>query len=320
MQTYLKTKPAWMQLLLFMGMAFGLAAVFLLLGSLILAQLTGVSMVALSDTSQWNTSNPNMLTAIRGMILLQFLGVFLVPSLLFAYFSDPKPGQYLGLKAPSNAGYWIIGILIMFIAIPLVEYTGTLNKQVNFGAEIQQQAQRMEKEAAKTIQFMLGTHTVSNLLINLIFIAAFAGIGEELFFRGVLQRIFIKSTRSPWAGIIITAFIFSFFHFQFFGFVPRLLLGVLLGAIYWYSGSLWPAIIAHFLYDAFIIVLAYFNPKMVTDQDASMIDTSYLWIGALISAVLVGAMLWWMNKNSTNSFERVYAGDKIANPDKDFTF
>lgn len=309
-----------MQMLLFLGMTFGLAAVFMSIGMLIISNMTGVSIFALGDISKWDPKNPGMLTAVRGMILLQFLGVFLIPSLLFAYFSDPKPAVYLGLRPPVKAGFWIVGIAIMFLAIPLVEYMGVLNKQLNFGSEMQAQAKKMEEDAARTIQFMLGNNTLSNLFINLVFIAAFAGIGEELFFRGILQRLFIKSTRSPWTGIIITAFFFSFFHFQFFGFVPRFMLGILLGAIYWYSGSLWPAIIAHFAYDAIILILAYLNPKMVTDTNTPMIETSYLWVGALVSAAIVGILLWWMKKNSTNSYERVYAGDRMDRSENDFTF
>ena len=309
-----------MQMLLFLGMTFGLAAVFMSIGMLFISNMTGVSIFALSDISKWDPKNPSMLTAVRGMILLQFLGVFLIPSLLFAYFSDPKPGMYLGLKPPFHAGYWIVGIAIMFLAIPLVEYIGILNKQIHFGADMQAQAKKMEEDAARTIQFMLGNNTLSNLFINLIFIAAFAGIGEELFFRGVLQRLFIKSTRSPWAGIIIAAFFFSFFHFQFFGFFPRFLLGILLGAIYWYSGSLWPAIIAHFAYDAIILVLAYLNPKMVTDANTPMIETAYLWVGALISAAIVGGLLWWMKQNSANSYQKAYASDNMDRSENDFTF
>ena len=309
-----------MQMLLFLGMFLGLTSIFTYLGRIILTNLTGIDLVSLTDPSKLDFSNPATLTALRGMLLLQFVGIWLIPTLLFAYFSDPKPTKYLGLKPPTHTGYWLVGIAIMFLAIPLVEYIGVLNKQLHFGAEMQAQAKKMEEDAARLILFMLSDNSLSNLFFNLIFIAAFAGIGEELFFRGILQRLFIKSTRSPWAGIIIAAFFFSFFHFQFFGFFPRFLLGILLGAIYWYSGSLWPAILAHFAYDAIILVLAYLNPKMVSDANTPMIETPYLWVGALISAAIVGGLLWWMKKNSTNSYEKVYAGDNMNRSENDFTF
>lgn len=309
-----------MQVLLFLGMAFGIFIVVTLIGSSLLSSITSISLLEMDDSSKFDKSNPEMYTVLRGMLLLQFLGLFLIPSLLFSYFSDPKPAQYLGLKSPTKMGYWVVAIALLFIAIPVVEYTGVLNKQINFGKGIQAWAKGMEDEATKTIQFMLGTNSVSDLILNLIFIAGFAAVGEELFFRGILQRLFIKGTKSPWLGIIIAAFLFSFFHFQFFGFIPRFLLGIVLGAIYWYSGSLWVAIAAHFVYDAFIIVLVYFNPAMVQNPEAPMVNQAYLGIAALVSAVITGLLLWWMKKNSNTRYEDVYADDDTKPTEKDFTF
>jgi membrane protease YdiL (CAAX protease family) len=320
MQTYLKTRPVWVQLLLFLGMSFGILMVVFLIGGIILSKISGISLLEMGSINTWDSNDPNMLLILRGMIVLQFLGLFLIPSLLFAYFSDPHPLRYLGLKKPSKIIYWVLGIAVMLIAIPLVEYTGVLNKQFPFNEGTQKWMQGMEEEAAKTIQFMLAKNSVTDLILNLILIALFAGVGEELFFRGVLQRLFIKAFKNPWAGIIVTAFLFSFFHFQFFGFIPRFLLGILLGAVYWYSGSLWPAIIAHFVYDAFFIVLTYFQPQLIESTEATLIDPSRLAIMALLSAAIVVTIVWWMKKNSITTYEGAYASDKPNTSEKDFTF
>ena len=98
---------------------------------------------------------------------------------------------------------------------------------------------------------------------------------------------------------------------QFYGFIPRFILGVLLGVIYWYSGSLWPAIIAHFIYDAFAVVMIYFYPSMA-DQDATLQLGNKAVMG-IISAALVVAIVYQMKKKSSNNYEAVYAGDKIDN-------
>lgn len=319
MQSYLKTKPFWMQLLLFLGMAFGIFFTLSLVGILVLSGITGLSPLDVSDVSRWESGRPGMITFVRGMLVIQFFGLFGIPSFLFARLSDPQPAQYLGLRPPSKNIYWILGIAALLVAIPLVEYTGTLNRHVNFGGW-QKWAQSMEDAAARQIAFMLGRNTPAELLLNIVFIAAFAGVGEELFFRGVLQRLFIKATHRPWAGILITAFLFSFFHFQFFGFLPRFLLGILLGALYWYSGSLWTAIVAHFAYDAFFIVLAYFQPHLIENTDASLVSESYLVVTALISAALVGLLVWLMKKASATRYETVYAGDKPQPSEQDFSF
>ena len=149
------------------------------------------------------------------------------------------------------------------------------------------------------------------VLINIIFISVFAGIGEELLFRGVLQRLFIKATKNPWIGIIITAFFFSAMHLQFFGFIPRFLMGILLGAVYWYSGSLIVTMVAHFFYDALIIILVYFNPQMLENNEATMFEGSSLLITTVISAALVGLMIWFMKKNSVVTYDDVYRNDDI---------
>lgn len=318
MQSYLKTRPVWVQLLLFIGMAFGVfLTLYLILGS-ILAQITGISLMQLA-TVDWSQPNPDLLTMMRGMLLIQFLGLFVIPTLLFAYFSDPEPMEYIGLKQKGNSYYWLLGVASLLLAIPLVQYTGELNRQIYFGEGMQQWLQSMEDSAAEQIKFMLGRNSVADLLINIIFIAAFAGIGEELFFRGVLQRLFIKATKNPWLGIIITAAVFSAFHFQFFGFIPRFLLGIVLGAIYWYSGSLWPAMAAHFLYDAALITLAYFYPQMIEQDELPFLGDAGLIVGALVSAAIVLLLVWLMKKRSTITYADVYRDDDMDNKQK-FTF
>lgn len=318
MQTYLKSKPIGIQLLLFIGMAFGIFTVFSLVGVAILSNITGISLLELQDISTWDSSDPDMIFYIRGMLLVQFLGLFVIPTMLFAYFSDPQPGNFLGLRNPQKAAYWILGIAVLLVSIPLVEYLGLLNHKMVIGGETQKWMEALEEEAAKQIQFMLNKRTPTELILNLIFISVFAGVGEELFFRGVLQRLLIKLTKNPWAGIILAALLFSGFHFQFFGFLPRLLLGILLGAIYWYSGSLWTAILAHFFYDAFIIVLVYSNPKMIEDTNATIVNPSQLGLMALVSAAITFFLVWQMIKQSKTSYTQVYKDDYLPKDELSF--
>ncbi|MGZ3940142.1 MAG: CPBP family intramembrane glutamic endopeptidase, partial [Flavisolibacter sp.] len=136
---------------------------------------------------------------------------------------------------------------------------------------------------------------------------------------GILQRMFIRAFKNPWMGIVFTAAIFSAFHLQFFGFFPRIALGVVLGAIYWYSGSLWAAIIAHFIYDGFIIVLAYFNPSLVTNPDQSIMSANNLLPLGVVSLIATVLLLWQMKKNSSVSYSDIYREDKPSELDK-FSF
>lgn len=310
-----------MQLVLFICMAVGGGVLLIFIGTLILSKMTGISWDEIGNVKKWNLANPKMLFLMRGLTLLQFLGLFLIPSLLMAYLSDPKPGKYLGMRPPWKAGYWILGIAALLIAYPFVEYTGILNYNMLSGHGNSHWVNDKEQEAAKLIQFMLADRSVNNLVINLIFIALFAGIGEELFFRGVIQRLLIRGTKSPWAGILITAFVFAFVHFQFYGFLPRFFLGALLGAIYWYSGSIWTAVLAHFFWDGMTIVIAYLHPETVTSTDASVLEhTKGVEFMAMASLALTVIILMWMKRNSRSSFEAVYADDYRKHPDNPFDF
>lgn len=304
MQTYLKSRPAWAQFFIFLGLALGIFMVVMVLGSVLLSLVTGIPFSIIGDNKKWNWNDPATITLLRGFILLQFVGLFVLPSLLFA---SPKPGRYLGLTRPAHPVHWITAILLLLVAIPLVEYTGILNKQLVAQNSNAGWIQGMEDEAARSIKALLSNRTLPNLLINLVFVALFAGVGEELFFRGIIQRLLIRAFRNAWIGIIAAAFLFSLFHFQFLGFIPRFILGILLGAIYWYSGSLWPAILAHFFYDAVVIVMVYFNPQMINNPENSILENSKgLLPMALISLLLTLVLLRVMKKNSNAGAHDLY--------------
>lgn len=312
---YFKKVHPILQVFIFAGIAAGCFLIIGTIGSLILAKVTGVDLMTLSDPDKWNYSDPSMLTFLRGMLVLQFISLYLIPVFLFARLSDTRPFEYLGLRSASSV-YFILGVAVLIIALPFVDWTGTINRTlIPETTGLGRWMKSMEEDAAKQIAFMLKGQSLKDLILNLIFVAVFAGIGEELFFRGVLQRLFIKAFKNPWAGIILAAFIFSAIHLQFYGFIPRFILGILLGLIYWYSGSLWPAIIAHFAYDALAVIVVHFNPDMA-DKDGVTVTLANQVVLAMISLVLIIGILIMMKKRSTTTYEKMYARDNIddSNP------
>jgi membrane protease YdiL (CAAX protease family) len=321
MQTYLKSRPAWVQLLLFLGIASASAIIILGFGGLILTVFTGSPLNQMGGPKAGATVPDNLVFNIRVLNALQFIGLFILPSIVFAKMSDSKPAQYLGLRMPNRNIFWLLAIAVMLVSIPFVEYTGLLNRQIVFPASLAEKIRFMEESATRTIMQLLQRHSIGNLLINVITIAVFAGVGEEIFFRGIIQRILIRATRSPIAGILLTAALFSFFHFQFYGFVPRLILGALLGAAYWYSGSLWVAILAHTFFDALQLIIVWFHPEMAASD--AMINTSAhtLLPAAIISAIVTGAVLWLMKRNSDARMDDVFKDElQPADPTNKLTF
>jgi membrane protease YdiL (CAAX protease family) len=319
MQTYLKTRPVGAQFFIFLSLVLsGLLILVGMIGTLVVMKLTGVSLAELQNPDGWNEADARYLYLIRLLLAVQFVGLFLAPVLVFAYLSDPKPARYLGLrKAPLL--FFVVGILVMIAAIPLSEYLGFLNQRINFPDGIEDWLKKAESQAQRQTLMLLQKRSVSDLLLNIVIVAGFAGIGEELFFRGVLQRLAIWGFKNVWLAIIVTAFLFSALHLQFYGFFPRFLLGILLGAIYWYSGSLWPAIVAHFLYDALLITLAYFNPQLITDEQAPLITAAPLTVTAFVSAVVTAGLLVYMHKKSTADLYR-FNKERSLNEPESFTF
>jgi uncharacterized protein len=314
MSQFKKIHPI-LQVFIFAGIAAGCFLIIGTVGSLILANATGFDLVTLSDPDKWDYSDPSLLTFLRGMLIIQFFSLYIIPVFVFARLCDSKPNNYLGLRS-AHSLYFILGVAVLIIALPFVDWTGTINqKLIPETTWLGRAMKSMEEDAAKQIAYMLKGGSIKDLILNLIFVAVFAGVGEELFFRGVLQRLFIKAFKNPWAGIIIAAFIFSAIHLQFYGFIPRFILGILLGLIYWYSGSLWPAIVAHFAYDALAVVVIHFNPEMANKEGVtvSMANQAVL---AIISLALVVGIVIMMKKRSGTTYEMMYARDSIdeSNP------
>lgn len=307
MRGLLKTKSVGSQFLILISIAMVSFFLLGLLGTVVLSAITGINVVELSDSSKWNFSKPGFISFIRGMQVVQFISLFLVPSFICAHLFSTDAKNYLGLKTPSDKFYFLVGLAIMVVSIPLVNWLGELNKNFHFSSEVDTWMRKGEEEAAKTVQALLSKNTVKDLVLNIVCIAGLAAVGEELLFRGMVQRLLIKMFKTPWPGIIITAFLFSAMHMQFYGFLPRFLLGILLGAIYWYSGSLWTAILAHFVYDGLLIVLVYFNPAMLNDDVSAKLSNLAL-VGSISFAGVV-LLLEWMRKKTTTTYASVYEDD-----------
>jgi membrane protease YdiL (CAAX protease family) len=316
MRGLLKTRPAWSQLLVVISIALVSLFVVGLLGTTILAKMAGMGLLEVSDTAKLDYSKPQTIFLLRGFQVVQFIALFIIPVFVCAWLFSTDTKKYLGLKAPSNKIHFVWGVAIMIVSIPLINFLGEINQQVKFPAELDGWMKKNEATAAKSIAALLSRHTLQDLLLNIVCIAGLAAVGEELLLRGMVQRLLIKMFKSPWAGIIIAAAVFSAMHVQFYGFLPRFLLGVFLGAAYWYSGSLWVPILGHFIYDALMILLTYLNPEMINNEDSVKIPS--LAVAALVSAALTAVVIYRMKKDTTVNYSEVYADDAI--PVKDHPF
>ncbi|HET6226383.1 MAG TPA: CPBP family intramembrane glutamic endopeptidase, partial [Bacteroidia bacterium] len=198
--------------------------------------------IFVSDTKM----NFDDVSKVQILKLGQAIGViflFIIPSVVFAQFATKSKMSYLGITKPSASNTTLIAGLGMVLALPLINGLAQLNQQVHFSEAFQglEGWMKNSEENAKNITeaFLQGTD-LSSLLINLFVIAFMAALSEELFFRGVLQNVLIDCFKNKHVGVWVGAIIFSAFHLQFYGFLPRILMGAYLGYLLVWTGSLWP--------------------------------------------------------------------------------
>ncbi len=205
---------------------------------------------------------PDNIALLKFLQSVQSIGTFLLPSVLLAWLFSGNISKFLNLNQVISNFTVLMVIISIILAIPLINYTGYLNSMLRFpdsmhGAE--KVIRHWEESAGETMEKFLTVTTSGGFLINLFIIAVLPAICEEFLFRGIFQKILIDWTRNKHVGIILAAALFSIFHMQFFGFVPRFLLGVYFGYLLIWTKSLWLPIIAHFINNAFVITFYHFS-------------------------------------------------------------
>lgn len=314
MHTYLRNKPAWIQLIVFGGLV-GVTVFFgLIIGVWLVAHANELTVLQVVSMSPEDSAKPELAGVVRGLLIVQFFAIFLLPSLIFAYLADPHPMNYAGLKAPDKKSFILLGILVIVAAFFMVGWLSLLNQELVsrlLGKSAQKWVEQGETETDNTLRNIITMRTTGELLKSLLLVGILAAVGEELFFRGILQRLFIQIFRSVWPGIIFTAVLFSAIHGQFMGFIPRMILGIVLGALYWYSGSIIPAIAGHFIYNSVQLVLIYFK---VLDMDSKANSDGTITLVGICSLAAVIFLLSYMRKHSVTTYAKVYPPRKEESP------
>ena len=243
-----------------------------------------------------------------GMKIAQGLSsifMFVVPPIVYYYITRRKNQmQSLGFRSLKQP-WWllIIGVALMFISMPVTNQLTRWNEAMQLGGvfeKLEEYLKMLEETAAATTEKMLNVGTIGGLLLNLLIIALIPAVGEELTFRGVLQQGLTRKM-NPHAAIILSAAIFSFIHFQFYGFLPRMFLGILLGYMFYITGSLWTSIAMHFVNNGTAVVVYYLNYRGIIDVDVEHFgEAQSAWlvvISAVVTVILI-AWSWWKVNNT----------------------
>jgi uncharacterized protein len=169
----------------------------------------------------------------------------------------------------------------------------------DFLKEFGEWARDKEMQAEKLTQFFTTFSSTGDFLMGVLVIALLPGIGEELVFRGMIQPELQRWTRNPHAAIWITAIIFSAFHMQFFGFVPRMLLGALFGYLYVWSGNLLFPMIAHFVNNGFSVWMIYLYQSGTIDIDLESPEAAPWWAVVPFTGLVIALLYYFKNYFAT---------------------
>lgn len=254
----------------------------LLIFGLVFSSVLGVLVAMINGGSIFDLKNLQII-----QVLNQVIG-FLMPPVVYVMLVQEKPFKYLGFnKLPA---WSILGIVAIFTVIPFLSMVTDWNDGIVFPESmraIEEQLRNTQKQSEEIIKTFISQ---GSLCSSLLIIAALAAVSEELLFRSVIQKAFIKLFRNAHVAIIVTAFVFSAVHMDFFGFFPRFVLGIMLGYMFWMSGSIIPSMLMHFANNATIVVLYYLNTRDFINIDVEHFgstDNILLIIISLVTTVAI---------------------------------
>ena len=269
-------------------------AIGLLLFSLLI--LTG-SMIFGIDISQLGSpsfgSGVREVGFIKYVLIVQDISFFIAPGIIILAKLNPGyQGSILNIRTISLNDIVLVTILA-FCAFPVTSLAGEINSQLVLPDQlsgVEQWMRDKEDYANHLMDLLMTPETVTGMWINILIIACIPAIGEELIFRGILQKIFQNIFRSGHLSVWFTSFIFSAVHFQFYGFLPRLILGLIFGYLFLWTRNLWLPVTAHFINNAVPTIGSYMKGWETINEKSSASAAGQ--VAVLIISLIAGSLIF----------------------------
>jgi uncharacterized protein len=250
-------------------------------------------------------TNPTHLSLLRYFQIISHFGMFIIPAIVYAKLFEAGNRSFFAFRNRISVFILFIGGFVMVLMLPFVNYLGDLNSYIHFPQSmkgLEDVLRTLEETAEETILALVSDSRWQIYLLNMFMIAVVPSIGEELIFRGVLQRKLMQWFGNVHLAILVSAVIFSAVHLQFFGFLPRVFLGVLLGYMFVWTGSLWLPMFAHFINNGLAVTVAWLHASGNISQD---LETFGNFSGQTGQMIMLSAMaffalliLWYVNKKT----------------------
>lgn len=268
-----------------------------ILAMFLIEPMLGISVMGNTEVLNIYSNNPATPMALKFFQFFQVFFSFIVPAHLFARFhSNNQSAQYLKLNNTPSI-HFVLAALLIFLISPLISFLNEINQNIHLPssmAKIENTFKALEEKSKIATELFLQVNTNADFIVNFFIVAILAAVSEELIFRGVLQRLMGTIIRNIHINIFICASIFSAFHLQFYGFLPRLALGLLLGYSFHLSKSLWVPILIHFLNNATAVIVDLLYKRNLTSLNPN--ENEYFgYVGLFISLISTITLFWYWN-------------------------
>lgn len=288
--------PPYNKFLIVVGLLMIFGGLFTVLGGMLAKAIYGVDVV--SDVAfQGGAIAPEVIAGFKLMQAFMSIGMFILPPFVAAWLFAAVPAEFLYLKRSPDYISGILTAALLIVAIPMINWMVEVNSQMHLPASLQSVEEWMklkEQQAADMTAAFFEDLSWNALWVNLIIMAVIPAIGEELLFRGVIQRLFGELTNNRHLSIALTAVLFSALHMQFFGFFPRFMLGVAFGYLLVWSGSLWLPILAHFINNAGAVVFAWLSARGELPFDPNKIGAGASDVILLFLSIGMTALIFYL--------------------------
>jgi uncharacterized protein len=255
----------------------------------------GVSPGKLAETLSSSDAGGNIVY-LRYLIVMQEITIFVIPAFLILILLKPENARWLpGFKVPAIHQF-ILVIILSFCLFPVTVFTGQLNSGLHLPdwlSDVQKWITEKEGETARLINLLIRSDSIKVMMFNLLMIAVLPALGEELVFRGILQRILQKLFHNGHIAVWLTAIIFSTVHLQFFGFVPRFILGLVFGYLFFLTGNLWLPVAAHFVNNAVPVIVFYLQGGTGSESQPDNIASNELLTLPLPVFIIILIMIYF---------------------------
>jgi len=244
--------------------------------------------------------NAEVISALKYIQGWNHFGIFLAPALIFGLLSGKGLMNFYNAKKLPSIKFFVFAVVLLIMANPIIGLLMEWNSAMQLPdwlSGMEDWMRNLENTAKVATEALIKAENVSQLMTNILIMAVLPALGEEFLFRGFLMRYFSLFIKNIHINILIVSILFSAMHMQFYGFLPRMALGMMLGYFFYWSGSIWVPVIVHFINNGSMVFIYYLaeNGKMNGNPEEFGTTSSVYFL--VVNAILLVAGFYWFSRN-----------------------